>query len=168
MGGKWLSHPEDTIWETMQEKGKYKAEQRDLVRLSGGERYIDPWQRWMWGPCLQFFHRVYSRIRKPDADAGAYVYNAERINSIAKVISMATASLLPTASIIALYYINNNLWRMMFILFFSGVFTACLCVFTAATRIEIFIASIGLASVQAVFVGNLISNGPLSTARSST
>ena len=160
MGGRWLSHPEDTIWETIQDKGKYKAEQKDLVRLSGGDRYIDPWQRWIWGPCLQFFHRAYSKIRRPDNDAGAYVYDENSINSIAKAISMAFASLLPTASIIALYYINNNLWRLVFILVFSGVFTASLCFFTAATRIEIFIASVGLASVQAVFVGNLIGNGP--------
>jgi hypothetical protein len=66
------------------------------------------------------------------------------------------ASLLPTASIIALYYIENTLWRLMFILIFSTVFTVCLSIFTAATRIEIFLASLGLASVQAVFVGNLI------------
>jgi len=69
---------------------------------------------------------------------------------------MMLASILPTASIIALYFINNNIWRLIFILMFSAVFTACLSIFTAATRVEVFLASIGLASVQAVFVGNLI------------
>jgi hypothetical protein len=69
---------------------------------------------------------------------------------------MAMASVLPTISIIALYFIDNNVWRLIFILVFSVVFTVCLSIFTAATRIEIFLASIGLASVQAVFVGNLI------------
>lgn len=158
MGGRWLSHPEDTIWETtMHAKGKFKAEQKDLVRLSGSDRYLDPFSRWMWGPFLQFFHRIYSRIRKPDNDAGAYNYNEAGIDVLSKATSMAIASLLPTASIIALYFINNNLWRLIFILIFSGLFTACLSIFTSATRIEIFLASVGLASVQAVFVGNLIS-----------
>jgi hypothetical protein len=72
-------------------------------------------------------------------------------------VSNAVASLLPTASIIALYYITNNLHRLIFILLFSAVFTVCFSVFTAATRIEIFLGSIALASVQVVFVGNLIS-----------
>jgi len=73
---------------------------------------------------------------------------------------MILASFLPTASILALYYINNDVWRIGFIAIFSVVFTACLSFFTAATRIEIFIASLGLASVQVVFIGNLL--GPSS------
>jgi hypothetical protein len=64
MGGRWLQHPEDTIWETLEEKGgKYKAQQKDLVRLSGHERYVDPFTRWLWGPCLQFIHQIYSKFK---------------------------------------------------------------------------------------------------------
>jgi hypothetical protein len=64
MGGRWLQHPEDTIWETLEEKGgKFKAQQRDLVRLSGSERYVDPFTRWLWGPCLQFVHQIYSKFK---------------------------------------------------------------------------------------------------------
>lgn len=35
LGGKWLAHPENTIWAILEDNGKYIAEQKDLVRLSG-------------------------------------------------------------------------------------------------------------------------------------
>jgi hypothetical protein len=156
MGGRWLRHPEDTIWEIIQEKGKYKAEQRDLVRLSGDDRYKDPFSRFLWGPALQFFHRGWSRIRHPNLPAGGYTYNEKIIGRISKVFGMATASLLPTVSILALYYLNYNMWRLIFIMIFSVVFTAALAAFTSASRAEVFIASVSLAGVQAVFVSNFL------------
>jgi hypothetical protein len=163
MGGRWLRHPEDTIWETIRDKGKYKAEQRDLVRLSGDDRYKDPFSRFIWGPALQFFHQGWSRIRHPNLPAGGYTYNEKIINQFSKTFGMTTASLLPTVSILALYYINNNMWRLIFIIIFSVVFTAALATFTSASRAEVFIASVSLAGVQAVFVSNFLGNsGPSS------
>jgi len=156
MGGRWLRHPEDTIWETIQEKGKYKAEQRDLVRLSGDDRYKDPFSRFIWGPALQFFHQGWSRIRHPNLPAGGYSYNEKIIDRISRTFGMATASFLPTVSILALYYINNNMWRLIFIILFSVAFTAALAAFTSASRAEVFIASVSLAGVQAVFVSNFL------------
>lgn len=69
---------------------------------------------------------------------------------------MILASLLPTASILGLYHIHSDIWRIGFIAIFSIVFTVCLSMFTAATRVEVFLASVALASVQVVFIGNLI------------
>lgn len=63
LGGRWMEHPEDTVFEIFKEDGKYKAEQKDLVRLSGSARYSDPFTRWFWGPFLQSFHDVYRRFR---------------------------------------------------------------------------------------------------------
>src|SRR5262249_16985368 len=158
MGGRWLHHPEDTIWETIREKGKYKAEQRDLVRLSGDDRYQDPFSRFIWGPALQFFHQGWSRIRHPNLRAGGYSYNEKIIDRISRTFGLATASLLPTVSILALYYINNNKWRLIFIIIFSVAFTTALAAFTSASRAEVFIASVSLAGVQAVFVSNFLGN----------
>jgi len=62
-GGRWMEHPEDTIFECFEVKGKYKAEQKDLVRLSGSALYTDPFTRWLWGPFLQSFHNIYTRFR---------------------------------------------------------------------------------------------------------
>lgn len=62
-GGEWLAHPENTIWAIVEDNGKRLAEQKDLVRLSGSERYTDRFTQWLWGPFLQFFHRIYSKFR---------------------------------------------------------------------------------------------------------
>lgn len=67
------------------------------------------------------------------------------------------ASLLPTASIFALYYITSPVIRLTFIMLFSAVFTGCLAFFTSAKRVEIFSAAVALAAVQVVFIGT--SNG---------
>ena len=81
------------------------------------------------------------------------MYSGEVLENFAFYISILFASLLPTASIIALYYIPNLLWRLVFIGLWSAAFSFCLAFFTSATRVEIFTASIALASVQVVFVG---------------
>lgn len=63
-GGRWLQHPEDTIWETVEDENSknFKAQQKDLVRLSGSTRYSDPFTKWLWGPFLQHFHNIYMRF----------------------------------------------------------------------------------------------------------
>ena len=100
-------------------------------------------------------------FQKPDDDSGMYSYDDMNLSGVAKAISMTMASSLPTCSIVVLYYIHNDMWRLIFIVVFSALFTVALAIFTNSTRSEIFIASVGLASVQAVFVGNLI--GGMST-----
>jgi len=69
------------------------------------------------------------------------------------------ASALPTCSIVALYYINSPVWRLVFIVLFSLVFAAALGFFTDARRVEVFAASATLAGVQVVFVGTAFGNG---------
>ena len=76
-----------------------------------------------------------------------------------RAVVMIVGSALPTCSIVALYFINLALYRLLFIVLFSGVFSAALAFFTDAKRIEIFAASAALASVQVVFVGTAFGNG---------
>ncbi|KAI4727523.1 hypothetical protein E4T49_04684 [Aureobasidium sp. EXF-10728] len=76
------------------------------------------------------------------------MYRGEVLERMAFYISILFASLLPTASIIALYYIPVLIWRLIFIGLWSATFSICLAFFTPATRIEIFMASVALASVQ--------------------
>jgi hypothetical protein len=104
----------------------------------------------------KLFQWLLTSTQAGDSFDGSIRYDEANFGEIAKAVSNALASLLPTTSIIALYYINDNLHRLIFILIFSAVFTVCLSIFTAATRVEIFLASIGLASIQAVFVGNFL------------
>lgn len=72
---------------------------------------------------------------------------------ITRNVSVVVASLLPTVSIFALYYISTPIWRLIFILIWSGIFSACLAVFTKASRLEVCSASVAMAAVQVVFIG---------------
>jgi hypothetical protein len=161
-GGKWLQHPEDLIYHTFFQKSSFGlferplTEQKDLVRLSGHDRYTDGFTRFLWGPCLNLLASLGRRVF---GEGSVLNLNGLRMTLVGKAISMVLASMLPTCSILALYFITNNIWRLVFIIAFSVVFTVALAVFTSSTRGEIFIASVGLASVQAVFVGNLIGGG---------
>lgn len=75
------------------------------------------------------------------------------------VIVIAVASVLPTCSIVALYFIHSSIWRLVFIVLFSVLFSLALAIFTDAKRVEIFAASATLASVQVVFVGTAFGGG---------
>jgi hypothetical protein len=89
-----------------------------------------------------------------DGDEGEETQYSERIlNRLVLSITLLVSSLLPTVSIIVLNYIRPTVWRLVFTLLFSVVFNVCLAVFTAAKRSEIFAATVGLASVQVVFIG---------------
>ncbi|KAL9081166.1 MAG: hypothetical protein Q9157_000257 [Trypethelium eluteriae] len=59
-GGRWLDHPEDTIWE-VDDQGRQL--QKDLVLLSGGFHNRDAFTRFLAGPLLEAFHSIYKRFR---------------------------------------------------------------------------------------------------------
>jgi hypothetical protein len=86
-------------------------------------------------------------------DRGETEYSERLLNRLVLSVTLLVSSLLPTVSIIVLNYIGPPIWRLVFTLFFSVVFNVCLAVFTTAKRSEIFAATVGLASVQVVFIG---------------
>ena len=102
-------------------------------------------------------------VAKKTAQGGVtYEYPDRRLNRATEVVSIVVSSLLPTTSIVVLNYIPPQpaIYRLAFILAFSGFFTLCLTLFTEARRIEIFAAAVALASVQVVFIGTTgIGNG---------
>ncbi|KAF2090985.1 hypothetical protein K490DRAFT_53909 [Saccharata proteae CBS 121410] len=154
-GGRWLQHPEDTIWEVWDGK----QQQKDLVTLSHNFRNQDSFTRIVTGPILEGFHRLYKRFAKPDTEEGTYIYSDKTIIRIINTLIVVIASLLPTISIIALYFISQPIMRLVFVLIFGTVFAACFSLFTAAGHSEVFLASIALASVQAVFIGTNFNSG---------
>lgn len=164
---EWLHHPENTIWSlNVDEKAAYeteaqraraheraKATQTDLVSLSGHVA-PDSFTNLIRNKVVKRFHALFGRrFVQEDAEFGGHMYNGEILENLAFYISILFASLLPTGSIIALYYIPTLIWRLIFIGLWSATFSISLAFFTSATRIEIFTASVALASVQVVFVG---------------
>ncbi|KAF2462017.1 hypothetical protein BDY21DRAFT_368156 [Lineolata rhizophorae] len=150
--GPWLKHPED-IWAF--EDGQKLH--HDLVALSSRNVGADKFTRWLVDTAVPWVVDLVARRRGREGD---HVETDDKMLNFA-VGTFATifASLLPTASIFALYAIHETLNRLAFIMVFSFFFTTCLAVFTDAKRIEIFAAAVALASVQVVFVGT--SDGPM-------
>ena len=164
---EWLHHPENTIWTlNVDETAAYdtdaqraraheraKATQTDIVSLSG-DVAPDSFTTLLRSKVVKRFHVLFGRrLLREDAEFGGHMYSGEILENLAFYISIIFASLLPTASIIALYYIPTLLWRLIVIGLWSATFSISLSFFTSATRIEIFTASVALASVQVVFVG---------------
>jgi hypothetical protein len=91
--------------------------------------------------------------KESDDEDGVYSYDETFIRRVIAIVSIILSSALPTASIIALYFIVSQVNRLIFVLIFSFVFSTCLAIFTSANRVEIFTAVVALASVQVVFIG---------------
>jgi len=100
-----------------------------------------------------FHKRIGHRFKSRDESTSLYEYRDSKINDAAHTISIILSSLLPPASIFALYYVHRTPIRLGLIMIFSAIFTACLAISTSAKRVEIFAATVALASVQVVFIG---------------
>ena len=98
-------------------------------------------------------------LQEPN-EMGMYEYNDKTLKKILANVSIIISSLLPLASIFALYFITNAIYQLVFILLFSGFFSACLALFTETSRIEIFVGTMAIISIQVVFVGGGNQNPP--------
>ena len=131
------------------------------MALSSRAETGDRFSRWFIDQMVSFFQqRILRRPRRDDLDAlnanmTDYHSFDTKIRRAAEVLSIVIPSILPTATVIMLYYIPSQLVvaRLAFILGFSVLFTTCMAVFTQVGRIEIWTAVVAIASVQVVFVG---------------
>jgi len=140
----FLPLPETSAWN----------EDDDLVALSRRKTDGDVFTSWFTESIVPGFHkRIGHRFKSRDESTSLFEYRDSKINDAAHTISIILSSLLPPASIFALYYVHRTPIRLGLIMIFSAIFTACLAIFTSAKRVEIFAATVALASVQVVFIG---------------
>ena len=126
----------------------------DLVALSVRKTDGDVFTSWISDVVMPKMHRwIMYRFKKPDDATLLYDYRDSRFNMATNTISLVLSSLLPPASIFVLYAVKATAARLGLIMVFSAIFTACLALFTSARRVEIFAATVALASVQVVFIG---------------
>ena len=143
-GGMILPLPESKAWD----------EDNDLIALSKRTTDTDIFTNWVTDTLVPKFHkRIGHRFKKADETTMLVEYTDSKLNDAAQVVSMVISSLFAPASIFALYYVHPTPIRLGLIMVFSAVFTACLAIFTSAKRVEIFAATVALASVQVVFIG---------------
>lgn len=169
-------HPENSIWKP-DEKGDH---QYDLISLSMRPDR-DYFSIWFFNTFHPLYHKyIMSRFKvgyaklpsnqsriaslliaaqkQNDDEDGLYSYDETFIRRVIAVVSIIISSALPTASIFALYFINSQVNRLVFVLVFSFIFSTSLAIFTSANRVEIFTAVVAMASVQVVFIGTSGSN----------
>jgi len=140
----FLPLPETNAWN----------EDSDLVALSRRKTDGDVFTRWITEPVVPRFHKLLGhRFESRDEDTSLFDYRDFKFNCAAHRISIILFSLLPPASMFALYYVHRTPIRLGLIMIFSVMLTACLVIFTSARRVEIFAATVALASVQVVFIG---------------
>ena len=145
LGALFLPLPEGNAWNEEMTK--------DLVALSVRKTDGDVFTRWITEKFMPKYHQKIGYKLKKTTVNGIYDYRDSKFNSTANTISIILSSLIPPTSIFALYYVNHTPIRLGLIMIFSAVLAACLAIFTAARRVEIFAATVALASVQVVFIG---------------
>ncbi|KAK4569336.1 hypothetical protein LTR86_003098 [Recurvomyces mirabilis] len=154
----WLEHPENTVYAVWDDDRE--PIQGDLVTLNPEFKNQDPFTHFITTQELDWWHTIFHRSQKADdQEFDVCVYASKSPSSLMGAVTLLIASALPTSSIIALYFIRSEVWRLIFIVLLAGLFAGPLGVFTEARRTDVFAASAALASVQVVFVGRAFGNG---------
>ncbi|KAJ9660582.1 hypothetical protein H2201_006840 [Coniosporium apollinis] len=142
----WLKGPKD-VWELDEDCSTI---QHDLVALAQRDVASDHFTSWVIDWLVVHYAKLKHRFSR---NKGEFTEIDDRkINRAVGTFTTIFGSLLPTASVFALYYIHSTVWRLTFIMLFSCFFSTCLAVFTDARRIETFAGAVALASVQVVFI----------------
>ena len=105
----------------------------------------------------RYHERIGFRLKSSEEHTGLFEYQDTKFNAVANTISIVLSSVLPPASIFALYYVHRTPVRLGLTTVFSALLAACLALFTSA---EIFGITVALASVQVVFVGTNVNSIP--------
>ena len=79
--------------------------------------------------------------QKRDIETGLTDYSQTTLTWIAGFLSVIIAALLPTASILVLYFATKLVLRLCIVTAFSVIFSASLALFSKARKIEIFAAT---------------------------
>lgn len=154
--GSFLEYPEN-IFEETDGQDQYDDPITLYVHLLESADKADKFTRW--APSMVFYKVlpwIYDHLHKILHYMPYIEFEDDKvdraIDRVTAMITIAVASILPTASIFALYFIPTTMFRLAFISIFSFIFTLALQIFTTARKIEIFTAAVALASVQAVFI----------------
>jgi len=137
---------EATAWDT-----KHSC---DLVALN---KRPDRFAAWVANALLPFYHRRlgYRLQKRVDDDALGpyYVYDDKKLVFLGNVLCTILSTMIPSSSILVLYYVQSMLSRLLLIIGFSSLFSLIMGFVAQGRRYEIFAATIAFAAVQVVFVG---------------
>lgn len=128
----------------------------DLVAL---HRRTDRFAAWVANAVVPFYHRrLGHRLQKriDDDHLGSYyAYDDNKLVIFGNVLCTALSTMIPSSSILVLYYVRSMLSRLLLIIGFSSLFSLIMGFVAQGKRYEIFAATIAFAAVQVVFVGGV-------------
>jgi len=133
----------------------WNKDTKDLVALATHKREGDAFTRWVvraLHSILRLYYNYTGIENHKHLKDGTYYYSNKHLNRLSRNITISIASVVPTASILALYYISSQFNKILFSMLFSLFFTAVLAIFTSASKVEIFLGVMTLAAVQVVFI----------------
>ncbi|KAI0907403.1 hypothetical protein F4823DRAFT_603214 [Ustulina deusta] len=138
--------------------------QQDLL-FAGRHQFDDDLAtKFLAGPALNAFHWVWKHFKTPavtDVESvpgetltpSLYHYPDERILVFLGIVGSVLSSVLPTLSIIILFFVHDMLARLGLVTLFTFLFSLTMSLATKAKRYEIFAATAAFGSVQVVFIG---------------
>jgi hypothetical protein len=96
----------------------------------------------------------------PDEDLTNHVvYHTESFfKAVSDMVANIIGAILVLIPVIVLHFIRDPDMRLVVIVIFSLVFTACMVQFTDARRSEVFAATAAFVAVQVVYVGSTLNN----------
>ncbi|KAL8849833.1 MAG: hypothetical protein Q9221_005171 [Calogaya cf. arnoldii] len=133
-GALFLKGIENTTWKANEDFLSLDPEQagRDSLTRLINEKLV-PW-----------YHRRWGYRSKPSSSAewdGVWDYHKEKLEKLANAISTLLAALLPSISILILYFVSKPASRLITISLFSVFFSLILTTVSAAKRVDVFAAT---------------------------
>lgn len=129
----------------------------ELVSVHPRER-VDPLTRWVMHTLIPMLHRrVAARFRKscrPATSGIITTYSDDAIVLLTQVLSTCTALLMPLLSVVVLYVVRSDFYRIVVIVLLSILFSGALIFMTDARKIETFAAITAFAAVNIVYLTN--------------
>ncbi|KAL8645574.1 MAG: hypothetical protein Q9210_006633 [Variospora velana] len=153
----WLDRPEGGDFFLEGREADTWGSRDDVLTLSMCQIERDVFSGFMNDCVAPWYHAFCNRWHKKDSrrenPLGVWHYRYDSMRVAVNAISTLLSSLLPSASIFLLYFVENPVARLAAIMVFTTVFSTVLSTFTKARRIDVFAATTAFAAVQAVFVG---------------
>jgi hypothetical protein len=148
---------ENAIWS--------EENETDLTSLTDCYPKMDVCSRWIHSHLLRWYHnilghRLHDSISLAETSVQIPIthYSDRKLIAAVNAISTILSSLLPAMSILALYFIHDQLARMAAVVAFCLLFSIVLTLVTNAGRVDCFAATAAFAAVQVVFVGTVVNS----------
>ncbi|MCJ1382085.1 hypothetical protein MMC17_005197 [Xylographa soralifera] len=130
----------------------------DVIVLSARGTHSDSFTNWLANSAIPRLFDIGDygkRLTVMGAEEmGLRYLEPTKIAAYARIISTSIASILPTCTVVVLYFIHSLIARIGAVVAFSALFAVSVAFFTNARPVEVFSATAALAAVQVVFIGS--------------